>query len=238
LEGLAEVVTVCKALHVPCFFTQCGGAGPSRMLPLNPMILFSEEVKDHLVLTHGFSPDSLKVIPARIDVARIDALHTALDPGLYQAFSDKYGLDPSARIVLRIARMDPPYRTSILQGIDAVARLRRQGLPVQFVHIGYSDKEHAAWVYDEINRRIDSVNTELGGQVAFSAQDKGQPHCTTSAWLMQCSGWGGRPLKPWHSGSPPWWSAPMAMRAWSPGACGGAGLLQLLRAQHRQREAV
>jgi len=172
-EGLAELAAVCKSRRLPCFFTQCGGPGPTRMLPLDPIILFSEEVRDRLVREHGFAPDTLKVIPARIDVERIDALRASLDPELYPSFKAKYGLNLRACIVLRIARLDPPYRTGILQDIDAVARLRRQGLPVQYVHIGYSDKRHAAWVYDDVRRRIDAVNAELGGTVAVTAQDEG-----------------------------------------------------------------
>jgi len=172
-EGLTELVTVCKSLRVPCFLTQCGGPGPKQMLPLETIILFSEEVKDRLLREHDLAPENLHVLPARIDVARIDALRAGLDSSLYPLFMAKYGLDPRARIVLQVARLDPEYRTSILQGIDAVANLRRRGLRVQFVHIGYSDRQHAAWVYEDVRRRIAEVNEEFGCTVAATAQDEG-----------------------------------------------------------------
>lgn len=172
-EGLAELVTVCKSQSVPCFFTQCGGPGPKRMLPLESIILFSEEVRDRLLREHHLAPESLHVLPSRIDVARIDALQAGLDAALYPQFKSKYGLDPQARIVLQVARLDPEYHTSILQGIDAVANLRHRGLRVQFVHIGYSDKQHAAWVYEDVRRRIAEVNEEFRCTAAATAQDEG-----------------------------------------------------------------
>jgi len=172
-EGLAELVTVSKSLHVPCFFTQCGGPGPAQMLPLDSIVLFSEEVRDRLLREHDLTPESLHVLPSRIDVSRIDVLRASLDSALYPLFMAKYGLDPRARIVLQIARLDPEYRTSILQGIDTVANLRCLGLRVQFVHIGYSDKQHAAWVLEDVRRRIAEVNDEFGCTVAATAQDEG-----------------------------------------------------------------
>ncbi|MDX2065286.1 MAG: hypothetical protein SFX74_06040, partial [Fimbriimonadaceae bacterium] len=87
------------------------------------------------------------------------------------AFFKKYGIQDSARIILRVARIGPHYYESVLDGMRMAESLHQRGLDVCFVHIGYADVPSLA---DEVYAFAKTVNDRAGKVIAVSASDESQ----------------------------------------------------------------
>ena len=170
-RGLPEAVKAAKALRLPVFRTLCGGRTPRRVLELKPLISLSHEIKHDLLERSSFREDEIEVIPARIDFEAL-LRRAGEDSGAAQKrFREKYGLPPTSKVVLRIARLSTKYAKGVLQSADAVARLYKEGYDVRFVHIGYVPPGDEANL-EEVKARFGAMNRAAGTTLAVSAQDE------------------------------------------------------------------
>ncbi len=162
----AELVRACKKIGVPFAFTRCGGWAPPSFPPIRPLVVLSEELRDGMVPVTGLRAEEMAVIPARVDVSAADK---PVDPKIALRFKRKYGLPDDCHVVLRVARLSPELENGILQGMDAVARLFKDGIDVRFVHIGYL---YLDLTQRRVQARINEINNACGATVAVSAQDE------------------------------------------------------------------
>ncbi len=174
-RGLPEAAKAAKALGVPVFQTICGGRARHDVLETKPIISLSHEVKKTLLKRMPLRDEDIHVIPARLDfAAMLRAAKSKDTEATHRRFREKYALPPTSKVVLRIARVNQKYKGSLLQGADAVARLREEGFDVRFVHIGFATPENAADL-EEVRAHFDELNRAAGEVVAVSAQDEA-PH--------------------------------------------------------------
>lgn len=171
--GLVELVAFGKQTQTPVVYTRCGGPPVKepievrmmRALQLPRFTVLSDENKQELLPTTGASPENVLVLPARIDVA---AMQASQKPELWQAFRERVKLAPTTKILLRIARIGPAYEESIRQGILTAVELNRRGLDAAFVHIGYAD---VATIAETLYAEIESANQAAGRMIAVSDQE-------------------------------------------------------------------
>lgn len=163
--GAADIVAACKKLKIPCFFTQCADQPYKRLIKVRPLIVVSQEWKVFLVQSEGWDAEDIIVVPARIDT---EVLSLDADANQLASLKEKHNLPVDSKVILRVARVSPQYVTSIVQGIEATARLRMQGLNVSFVHIGIRQDR---WSSKYIDRCIEEANKKCKATVAVSTQE-------------------------------------------------------------------
>ncbi len=171
---LPETVKAAKTLRLPVFRTICGGKTPQGVLELKPLISLSHEIKHDLLGRSGFREDEIEVIPARIDAQALLRRAEDSSGAAQRRFREKYGLPPTSKIVLRIARLSTKYTKGVLQSADAVARLYEEGYDVRFVHIGFVPSDDEANL-EEVKAQFEAINRAAGTTLAVSAQDEA-PH--------------------------------------------------------------
>ena len=170
-RGLPETVKAAKALRLPVFRTICGGKTPHRVLELKPLISLSHEIKHDLLERSSFREDEIEVIPARIDFRALLRHAEEGSDAAQRRFREKYGLPPTSKIVLRIARLSTKYAKGVLQSADAVARLHKEGHDVRFVHIGFVPPGDEANL-EEVKAQFGAINRAALTTLAVSAQDE------------------------------------------------------------------
>ncbi|MCD6393902.1 MAG: hypothetical protein J7M40_10395 [Planctomycetes bacterium] len=115
-------------LKVPAIQTKPGGPNPNGFFPYaETLILYSLENEKYFSKAKEFSNTKLYCVPNRIspfesDVIRIKKIRERIDN--------------SKPIFLRICRIYSDYKESIIQSIDLVNRLNKEGCPCQFILIG------------------------------------------------------------------------------------------------------
>lgn len=172
--GLVEILKFASKSLTPWVYTRCGG--PAVKEPLEVRIMsslklrfatcLSEENKLEILETAAAKPEDVIVVPARIDVDEIQELQSAEKAS---EFRTKYKIPADAPIFLRIARIGPAYRDSILDGVAVTEAMNKAGIPICFVHIGYADVTSIA---EEIYAEVARVNSEAGKVIAVSAVDE------------------------------------------------------------------
>lgn len=170
-RGLPEAVKAAKALGLPVFQTICGGKTPRETLKMKPIISLSHEIRRGLLEKMDFREDDIEVIPARIDFRAMLSRADGDSGVVHRRFRDKYGLPPTSKIVLRIARLSTKYKEGIVQSADAVARLHKEGHDVRFVHIGFvppADEEN----FRTVKAHFEAINRAAGTALAVTAQDE------------------------------------------------------------------
>lgn len=173
--GLPQLATACKRLNIPLYHTICGGPVPARVLELRPLIVFSEELRDGIAAATSLAPEDIYVIPARVDLHGTAAIVEPHNSDVITSFRAKYSIPPDARIIMRIARLDASYLSSILHSVSVVERVHhRRRVPVCLVHIGRLRPEFGQWVFRAVRQRIEQANERCGRIVAISAQDESE----------------------------------------------------------------
>lgn len=111
--------------------TKCGGPNPVGYHPrVGQMILFSKENQDFFSTDPRFRNTACHLIPNRVapvvqDEQRIARLRAGIPPG--------------DLVFLRIASVGAFHERSIVQTLELVRRLRRDGAPARFLHIGVAN---------------------------------------------------------------------------------------------------
>lgn len=160
IESFAFSRLLSKVLNQPSYLNKCGGPNPKMYFPkANNLVLFSIENQAYFNNNIGYSKVNTVVIPNRVktivsDKNRIDYF--------YKVHSKN-----SASTILRIARISRHYHQSIIQGINLVEWLLRQGRNVKFIVIGtIQDVE----VFNDINSYIKDQG--LSKNVIIETSDK------------------------------------------------------------------
>ncbi len=169
--GLVESASLGVRRDKPVIYTRCGGP-PVReplelklMRRLNPPLLTCLSSENQAELRELCPAAEVQVIPARIDTGELRARQNSEK---WLEFRRKHGIEPEAKIILRIARIGPAYTRGILEGIDAAAELRKRGRKVTFVHIGYADVPALA---EQVRTRCAEVPFAVSDEtVAMDAQ--------------------------------------------------------------------
>lgn len=172
-RGVAEAVAAAKALKVPFFHTICGGAGPRSNTLSRSIISLSHEVKRQVLRVSDLQDKDITVIPARMNIDRLEQQARERDEAALSAFRSKYQLPESSRVVMRIVRSAPEYEASLILGADAAAQLYEAGHDVRFVHIGFvASGPGSVQTQQRVSRHFAALNRRLGTNVAVSVQDE------------------------------------------------------------------
>ena len=123
---------------VPALLTKCGGPIPKKYYPkTRTLVVFSLEDMHYFNKSRKHQRTNLLHIPNRVCATEQDQI----------AIKElKKGIDPEATILLRISRFSKLHKKSIMDSINIVKCLRKDGLKVSLLVIGTKDSD----VYEEI----------------------------------------------------------------------------------------
>ena len=150
--------------RVPVLCTLCGGTDPYYNLPYAPsLIVFSEEQKQKMLKTFGWSDCNVVVLRTRLDLKQITESASSLrdDEAL------QLGLDPLLPKVMMISSFDRTKIRSIYKVLDAIENLYEQNFVFQTILIGGKGvlHEEAAARAKKINNKFEAKRVVLTGPV-------------------------------------------------------------------------
>lgn len=129
VESFAFSRLLSKVLNQPSYLNKCGGPNPKMYFPkANNLVLFSIENQVYFNNNSGYSRVNTVVIPNRVKTI-------VPDQNRIDDFYKKHNKNSEVTI-LRIARIGKHYHQSILQGINLVEWLIKQGRNVKFIIVG------------------------------------------------------------------------------------------------------
>ena len=136
---LARLISIIHRL--PLIRTKCGGPSPGKFFPYaDYQVIYSMEDKKYFSASKKFSKTQTYLIPNRITRMRCDVARIS-------EFCDRLG--PAKITFLRIARFSPHYRNSMIQSINLVRKLNRDGHACRLAIIGTPEDQE---MVDEISR--------------------------------------------------------------------------------------
>lgn len=123
---------VSSMINTPVLLTKCGGPSPQAYYPkADNLTLFSTEDMQYFQDSLKHRTTNLYHIPNRVSVT---------DQDWSTIENIRKSLRKEAKIILRIARFSEQHRKSILDSINLVNRLVRDGVDVQLLIIGVKDQ--------------------------------------------------------------------------------------------------
>lgn len=146
---------VSSVTGTPVLHTKCGGPPPRRYYPggMGDLVLFSGEDMRFFQSSRRHRFTRLHLIPNRASACLPDQA----------AISDlKKRLRPRAKILLRIARFSESHKKSILDTVELVRRLNRDGVVAQLLLVGVAQ-------HSEV---VDAVKAIAGDDVVIATDER------------------------------------------------------------------
>jgi len=137
---LARLMSI--ACHKPLLLTKCGGPSPRKYFPCaDQIVVYHMQDLDYFTSHSKFRDSQIHFIPNRVTRAQSNPSRIA---GL------RSRLRAGGKTFLRIARFAPEYLPSMMQSINLVNRLNREGHACQLALIGAPQEPQ---VLEEVARR-------------------------------------------------------------------------------------
>lgn len=115
--------------QLPLVLTKCGGANLKYTPYADTFILYSEENFTYLEKQKKFKNTQFYTIPNRVNEVQVDNLRI-------KDLIEKYRIDTSKKIFLRISRFTSAYEESMIQAVNLVVYMQKRNLEVQLIILG------------------------------------------------------------------------------------------------------
>lgn len=158
-NGIPALLLVARVARARVVVTLCGGPRRRIMTKVEPVIVFSEELRENMI-DLGIDGDQVFVIPGRMDLSPVER---DCDVAEYLGRLDLAPTD--APFVFMICRADVPKQRALLNLLAVAEKYGGHGWPGTFVHIGAGkDAEFVS----ALHVRVEQVNRRAGRRILIS----------------------------------------------------------------------